>query len=542
MRRAGIAGAVLATLATGAHAIELETGNPDLTIRWDNTLKYSLTSRVRSADSAYLGASNSNGDDGDRNFNKGIVSNRVDLFTEADVVWQKRFGMRVSGAAYYDDVYNKRNDNPGFAGGAFPNGTSGSYNEFSRATRDRMGRNAELLDAFAFGRFDAGSMPVTVRAGQHALTWGESLYFGSNAIAGGMMPVDSVKLSSVPATQFKEAIRPVPMLSGTAQLTSQVSVGAYYQTSWRKSVIAPSGSYLSNSDLIGEGGEQMLTQGGTASRLADRKPEKGGQGGLQLRYRGDDTDYGAYLIRYHEKTPQSVIVLGMVPGAGPAPSNYYAAYNEGVTAFALTASRSFGLYNVAIEAGVRHNSSLASSATDTSAFTSAPATNVTDNPGYATGKTAHINLSVLGTLDESLLWREASLSGEIAWNRVLSVTKNPAAVDPNGTRDGVALRVSLEPTYRGVFPGVDLSVPVSVSWAPKGSRPLAAGNPTSWVPENGGDVTFGLNFSYRDAWRYTVSYTHYYGKRAPLTVDGAYQWKQTLGDRDFIAISARYSF
>ena len=537
-----IASAVLALLGTSANAIEINTGNPDIVARWDTTLKYSLASRVKSSDPAYLVPGNANGDDGERNFGKGLVSNRFDLFTEADFTWKESFGARVSGAAYYDSVYNARNDNPGFAGGAFPNNASVPYNEFTSATRDRMGRKAELLDAFVFGKFDAGSTPVTFRLGRHAMTWGESLFFGGNAIAGGMMPVDAVKLASVPGTQFKEAIRPVPMLSGTAQLTPRVSLGAYYQFRWEKAIIPPAGSYLSTSDILDEGGEQLLLGPTSATRLPSREPKDSGQGGIQLRYRGDDTDYGLYLIRYHEKGAQPVVVLGATP-FGVMPTNYYTAYNQGVTALAVSASRSFGAYNVAAEAGVRHNSSLASTqGGDLSALAPVPATNVTDNPGYATGKTAHVNLSVLASLDQTFLWREASLTGEVAWNRVLSVTKNRAAIDPNSTRDGVALLVILEPTYRGVFPGVDIGVPVGLSWAPKGSRPLAAGGPPAWIPAGGGDLSVGMNMSFRDAWRFTLNYTHFYGEHAPVAVNGIYQWKQSLRNRDFISASLRYSF
>lgn len=541
-----IAWAAFAAVATSAHAAEIDTGNPDLTVRWDTTLKYSLAARVKSADPVYLGADNANGDDGDRNFGKGLVSNRLDLFTELDATWQRNFGARVSAAGWYDTVYNKGNDNPGFAGGAFPNNLWAPYNEFTRDTRNLMGRKAELLDAFVFGKFDAGDTRVTFRAGRHGLMWGESLFFGSNAIAGGMMPVDAIKLASVPATQFKEAIRPVPMVSGTAQITPQLSLGAYYQFRWQKSLIPPAGSYLSTADFLDSGGEQLLVGPASAVRQPDAKPSNSGQGGLQLRWRGEDTDFGVYLVRYHEKGPQGVPVLGVVPGIGVLPTGYYLAYNQGVTAFALSASRTFGLFNLATEVGLRRNSSLASTqGADASAL--APpgviaATNVTDNPGYATGKTAHVNVSALATLPETPLWREANLTAELAWNRALSITKNAAAVDPNSTRDGVALRFVVEPTYRSVLPGVDISVPFGLGWAPKGSRPLAAGGPPAWIPQNGGDVSIGLNGSFRDAWRFTLSYTHYYGSEAPTMLGGIYTWKQTMGDRDFVAASLRYAF
>jgi hypothetical protein len=209
-----------------------------------------------------------------------------------------------------------------------------------------------------------------------------------------------------------------------------------------------------------------------------------------------------------------------------------------------SASRTFGGYNVAIEGSIRHNQDLASSQAVSLAGLGLPAANNSDNPGYAVGNTAHLNLSVLGSLEPNALWKEASLIGELAWNRVLSISKNVAAADPNATRDGVALRVVLEPMYRGILDGIDISVPMGVGWAPNGSRPMAM-NPNAWIPEGGGDVTLGLNASYRDAWRFSLAYTHYLGEAKSfndVTNNNAYTWGQTLKDRDFISASVRYSF
>lgn len=540
-----LAAAAVALLATGASAGEVDTGNPDLSVRWDNTVKASLAARVKSADAGLLG--NPNNDDGDRNFKKGLISSRIDWLSELDVVYQSTWGGRVSAAAYYDAVYNKSNDNPGFQGGAFPNQTSVAFNEFTDATRKVHGRKGELLDAFVFGKFDLGDAKATVRAGRHSLLWGESLFFGGNAISGGQQPVDVVKLLSVPGTQFKEAIRPVPQISGQVQINSNVSVGAYVQTKFEASRVPAVGSYFSNADPAVDGGETILLGPGAppATRRADLKPSNSGQGGLQLRIRGEDTDYGLYAIRFHNKAPQLVPLIGLTPG-GPAPVGYYLAYQKAITAFGASASRTFGGFNVAVEASVRRNQDLASSqGADVSAFTPAPPTNLTDHPGYAVGNTAHVNLSTLGVLGPSFLWREATVVAEIAWNRVLKITKNEAAKDPNGTRDGVALRFVVEPTYRGVLDGVDVGVPVGLGWAPKGSRPLATGNPNAWIAEGGGDVSIGLNASFRDAWRATLSYTSYFGKVATfndITANNAYTWRQTLKDRDFVSASLRYSF
>jgi hypothetical protein len=540
-----IALAAMTLLAVGAQAAEIDVGNPDLAIRWDNTVKYSLASRLKSADPVLL--SNPNNDDGNRNFDKGIISNRLDLFSELDITYQRSFGARFSLAAWNDSSYTGTNANPGFPGGAFPNQGSAAYNQFTDETRKVHGNDAELLDAFVFGKFDLGGHSATVRAGRHGILWGESLFFGGNAISGGQMPVDLVKLISVPSTQFKEAIRPVPMLSGQVQINSNVSVGAYVQTISALSRVPAVGSYFSNTDPAVDGGETVLLGGPlVAPRTADVRAQNSGQGGVQLRIRGEDTDYGFYAIRFHEKTPQLVANLGMIPGGPPAPvpTSYTLVYHEGITAFGASASRTFGSYNVAIEGSIRHNQDLASSQAVNLAGLGLPATNNSDNPGYAVGNTAHINLSVLGSLDPNALWKEASLVGELAWNRVLSISKNVAAADPNATRDGVALRVVLEPMYRGVLDGVDISVPMGLGWAPNGSRPMAM-SPNAWIPEGGGDVSLGLNASYRDAWRFSLAYTHYFGEAKSyndMTNNNAYTWGQTLKDRDFISASVRYSF
>ncbi len=62
---------IMASLAaTGsAAAVEIDTGNPDVVLRWDNTIRVNLASRVESQDDSILNSPNF--DDGDRNFDKG---------------------------------------------------------------------------------------------------------------------------------------------------------------------------------------------------------------------------------------------------------------------------------------------------------------------------------------------------------------------------------------------------------------------------------------------------------------------------------------
>lgn len=46
--------ASLTVISMGAQAFEIDTGNPDLTLRWDNTVKYNLTMRAQDQDKSVL--------------------------------------------------------------------------------------------------------------------------------------------------------------------------------------------------------------------------------------------------------------------------------------------------------------------------------------------------------------------------------------------------------------------------------------------------------------------------------------------------------
>lgn len=567
--RRGPLAAAIAVLAASAGAAEIEVSDPDMKVRWDNTVKYGAAARTSGQSEALLGESNL--DDGNRNFNRGVVSNRLDWLSELDIR-RGNFGGRVSAAGWYDSVYNGRNDNPGFAGGGTPNQSSVPYNAFTREARKIHGSDAEVLDAFVYGRFDLAGQRASMRLGQHSIQWGESLFFGGNAIAGTQSPIDAVKLQSVPNTPFKEAIRPVPQLSGQIEVAPNVTLGAYYQFQWKRNRLPAAGSYFSTADMNPEGGEQILLpqaeQGGifldgNITRAADQRAKNSGQGGLQLRFSGEETDYGAYLVRFHSKNFQQIANLGVrpvihagpggcvVPGSfstGPTscgmvvPQTYQLAWHEGITALGLSASRTFGAINLAIEASVRHNQDLASTNSVNTQALGGPATDNSGNPAYAIGNTAHVNLSTLWQVPSSPLWQEATLAGELAWNRVLKITQNPDAVDPNATRNAVSLRFVLEPTYRQVLPGLDVGVPIGLGYTPKSSRSMALG-PGGQPASGGGDLTIGLNGAYLDVWRFSLSYTHYFGPEGHfLDANNHFSYRQAMKDRNFVAFSVRRTF
>ena len=530
--------------ATTAHSFEIETGNPDLKARWDTSVKYSTALRVKAASAGLVdsGVASVNQDDGDRNFGKGLISNRADLLSEFDVKF-KGFGARIAGTGWYDALYNRGNDN---ASPFTANAWSVPHDQFTAETARLHGKRGELLDAFVFGSFDLGDSKLSLRAGRHAVVWGESLFFGGNGIAGGQAPVDIVKALSVPGTQFKELIRPVPQLSAQLQLTSDMSLAAYYQVGWEKSRLPAVGSYFSVADTLDKGGERLLfgapliPGGGPAAlfRDDDIKARNSGQGGVQLRVRLGDADLGFYAIRFHDKTPNFYLRPGVDPSSiDPVTGRvgrYKLVYAEGIRAFGASASRTFGNYNMAAELSVRRNTPLSSDA----ALDVARIGDGSRNPLYAVGNSVHFQVSWLASMEPSLIAQEADFLGEIAWNRRTGITKNPGALNPLADKEAINIRVMYEPRYRQVVPGIDLSLPVGLGYG--------IGNSSVGVGFNGnkvGDLSLGVKVVYLNVWNLGVNYTHFIGPEGTyLDAENHISFKQSLKDRNYISLSLQRTF
>lgn len=513
----------------GVQAAQIDVGDPDVNLRWDNTVKYSNAFRLGPRSSIVMADART--DDGDRNFAPGLVSNRLDLLSELDVSY-KGFGARASEAAWYDSVYNESNDNDS---PATSNNIHEPYNRFSAATRDRMGRKAELLDAFVFAKGMVGDMSGTIRFGRHTLIFGESLFFGANGIANAQGPVDLVKLLSVPSSQFKEVLRPVEQVSGQLQITPKLSANAYYQLKWDRSVIPPVGSYLSTSDIAGEGAESA----GPFIRGRDIVPRNSGQGGLQLRYRTDfDFEFGLFGARYSDKSPNIYLTLDPTTFA---PANLVQVYAQDITTFGASFSTTVGSWNIAGESSVRNNTPLVS---DPQVVVAGAADNLHD-PAYAVGRTAHAQVSAVYLLQTTPLWQGGVFLAELAANRRLSISRNPAAMDPNTTRDALALRMVLSPTYYQVWSGVDLSVPIGLGYNPAGrSSAVFAFN---GGVAHGGDFSLGLTATCNETWELGMNLVTYFGHTesflVPPNSNTAFlSFGQALHDRDFASFYVKHTF
>lgn len=499
-----------------AGAFQIETEDSELKVLWDTTVKYSVMNRLKSADARLL--ADADQDDGDRNFKKGIVSNRLDVFSEFDIS-KRGWGTRLSGAAWYDAAYMSGNDNDS-AGTV--NHTSRPYNQFADGTRNIMGRRAELLDAFVFGKFDLGSSKANFRLGKHTVIYGESLFQAPNSLAGIMAPVDVIKASSVPGAQTKEFLMPVNQASGSIQLTPELLVGGYYQFEWRKSRLPASGSYFAQGDIVDAGGE--IFYGTHMTRGADDKPDGSGQGGLQVRYRASDieTDFGFYALKYDDKFP---VVYGDF-----VTHKYWLHYHTGAKAYGISATKTFGNFNWATEMSIRKDAALA---------TRMPAFFLNGSPlngPYPVGDTAHWNLSWLASLGPSFISKEADFVGELAWNRTLSVSQG--RYDANANRDGFAVRFIYEPKYRQVMDGLDISVPINVGVSL--AKSSAIGNALGG--DHTGDISVGLSGIYLGTWKGSLNYTQYFGKVTTEVTNGTMNWGQHFADRDYISASISRTF
>jgi len=564
-----IAGAMLLGMPA-AQAFEFDTGDSDLSVRWDNTLKGSLKYRTSKADPALLNSFRSvtvapppvppiqfpqalNFNAGDQNFQKrGFVSERVDLLSELDVVWKRDFGLRFSAAAWADAEYGRRTQaNDPYVG-------QDPIDKFPSGTKKLAGRKVEMLDWFAFAgtRFDNG-MKLTGRLGSHGLQYGESLFFGDNGIARAQGPIDIDKLLASPNAQFKEIIRPVPQLSMQLQVSPSVSVGGYYQFQWRPDRLPPAGSYFSSANIpwgsqqpeytnIPTGpfaGNYVLTPGG------DARARNSGQFGMQLKWRLEDTDLGFYFARYHDKGGQlygRLNPLGAVNPYGQLPGQWYYVFPEGIKTVGVSATRTFGDFNFAIEASVRDNMPLRSTNMLYPSQLATPGGVVqVSQPRHATGKTAHVNLSWLASLGPNFIARESSFLGEIAWNRVMSKNDPDGELDGGRTRDATALRMVFSPSYRQVLPGLDISVPIGLGYTLDGNSSV-----TAWGARHTGDFSIGVEGNYLNTWQFSVSYTRYLGKAVPFVdyspiLSGGspiYGIGNPLADRDYIALSLRRTF
>jgi len=550
LRRSTIAAAATALaagLAGPAQAIELGTGNDDLQVRWDNTLRYNYGRRIESQDARILG--NPNWDDGDRNFNKGTVTNRLDVLSEFDAVFQRRHGLRVSAAGWYDKAYADGFDNTSLAtSNRLVNGRP-ALGIAPFTDRYYHGPSGEILDAFVFGGFDAGGMSVNLRAGQHTVNWGEAL-LGGGAIHGvtyGQAPLDQAKALATPGIEAKELYRPLPQLSAQVQATPELSFAGQYYMGWERTRLPESGTYLAAQDPLQEGADSLvLAPGVTAATRAahgrDITPKKRGDWGLATRWSPDwlDGTFGFYVRNFSDKLPQLILVNG-------APRTYALSYADDIDMYGLSLAKSLGGFSWGLDLNYRRNMPLLSE----QAVLAPSALPGQGGTGGARGNTWHGVLNTVGILGKTPLYDSAALAGELTWNRWNSVSQGanlfkgrdnyavagiPGTPIDKVTKNFVGLAVNFTPTWLQVFPGADMSLPLSYSVGLKGNSAVSSGG-----NEGTGNWSVGVGLDLYNKYRFDLRMVDYFGDTTPNAAGTAYSvfngTSAGMKDRRFVAFT-----
>ena len=501
----------------GAYATEINTGNDNVKIRFDNTIRYNYGVRVKNQDPSIL--KNANADDGDRNFGNGsTVTNRLDLLTEFDFTYKQKFGARVSAASWYDHTYAGSLDNTNVATSNHVVNRAPAFGLSNYAERYYNGPSGEILDAFAFGTFDLGSMPLSVRAGRHTVNWGEAL-LGGGAIHGdtyGQAPLDQAKGFANPGVEAKELYRPLTQISARLQATQTLSLAAQYFFQWQPSRIPEAGTYLGFNDALQFGGESLIVAPGVRfTRTTDITPKNTGDWGLAARWSPEwlDGTVGLYVRDFSDKLPQIILIR--------TTRQYLLNYAGGVHLYGVSLSKQVAGISFGADLNYRRDMPLASSTVTVATAANLPARG--DTLG-ARGNTLHGVFNALGTINTTPVFNSATWAAELTWNRYLSVTQgsnvfkgNPSytAID-KVSKDYFGFSANFTPTWYQVFPGADLLLPLSYTVGLHGNSAVAFGG-----NEHAGSYAAGLGLDLYSRYRFDLKYVDYFGNSTVNPLTGA---------------------
>ena len=242
------AGVLPLLVAAQAQAVEFSFADNEITGSIDTTVSYGQLWRVQGQDKTN---NDINTNDGNRNFDTGLVSEVFKITTDLEASYQN-YGVFVRGTAFYDtQIMDKRNDYYDANTPAQPSQSYPRDNTFTRETRHKAGRDAQILDAYVYGNWDIADMPVSGRFGKQVFNWGEGLFYrgGINTTN----PVDAAKFR-LPGSEVKEVLVPVEALSFNIGLTDNLSMETFYQFNWKETAVDPVGTYFSETDLFADGG------------------------------------------------------------------------------------------------------------------------------------------------------------------------------------------------------------------------------------------------------------------------------------------------
>jgi hypothetical protein len=527
----GAAAGMCIALAPDAKAFVAYSGNlggQNLEVNLDTTVEYSNIFRVNSPSKVLTSDINAN--DGDLDFQHGLVDNTFDALPVLDLKYGD-FGAHFSGEFYLDTPYlgETQNNSPS----TYNPYSVAKPNDFTSATRNVNGENAVLLDAFVYGTkyFDDGQQTATLKVGRQTLLWGQSLFFPSNGIAAGQAPFDVIKAQSLPNAQVQQIDLPVGQVVVTYAPSTALSFQAYYQFEWKPDTLQGVGAYFSTSDILDKGGQRIIVAPGAAYlyRLKDlRPPIDNGQFGGSVQGTIGAYDLGVYALRYDSKAPEGIYTGAAAPGGGPGNvASYWLVYPRDIQLYGASISTvtNWGA-QIGAEVSGRRNMPLVSVAAPGTAYPGSA------NAGalYPVGSTVAAQISSIYVspgipLDPG----GVTVDGEFAMNHVVSVAMNQALLEPNRNESAGAFQFTISPTYDNLIPSLDLSFPVGLHYGLFGRSQV-----DSTMNHGTGFVNVGVNGNYRTVWTGSLTYQDYFGAPDPVL--------NPLADRGFVEFSIQRTF
>ena len=533
-----VAGAgVLLLGAAPARALNLYDGS-----NYGNNLEINLTTTV-----SWTGAVRVNGEsavlrseDGDNNFAHGLFS---DLFSAVPVldIRDGDFGAHVSGQFYINTPYlgTNQNDEPGYSGAIYTH----KQTDFTSATRNVDGENAQLLDAFVFGQhsFDDGQS-LQVKIGRSVLFWGQSLFEASDSISAGQAPVNVVSAQNLVNPEAQQVFMPVGQAIVTYQPVSGITIQGYYQFEWEHDYLQGEGAYFDTNNLVDKGGSYLNFGAYGLSRAKDIDPEhQNGQFGLSYQQEVGNVDLGAYVLRFDAKSPELGIfgpgALGQIgnPAAhATSIGTYQVAYARDIWLQGASFSTNVGPANVAGEFSVREHQPLVPNNGGLYTITT---TNTNGDPSYPTGTTWDAQLSEIDVTDALPgIPGGVTIEGEVVVNHLIHVNHNRWATttNPNGLGSGgqgtaAAFDYSVIPAYNDVLPNLNITVPISLSYNFLGRSYVDSG-----LYHGTGTLDVGVTGTYKVNWIASLNYQDYLGK--PSVANNA------LADRGYVSLNLQHTF
>ncbi|WP_278398692.1 DUF1302 domain-containing protein [Stutzerimonas kunmingensis] len=338
--------ALAVALGTAAPAYAVNFNIGEIEGQFDSSMSIGASWSMADRDMDLVGAANGGtgftqtGDDGRLNFKKGETFSKIFKGVHDLELRYRDSGAFVRGKYWYD--FELKDE-------------SRLFKDISDSNRKEAAQSsgAQILDAFVYHNYSVGDLPGTVRLGKQVVSWGESTFIGNSINS--INPLDAAAFRR-PGAEIKEGLIPVNMFYVSQSLSDRLSMEAFYQLEWDQTILDNCGTFFSGADVAADGcdtnyhvgpaalagalnsplggiatqaGVSYTSEGVMIPRGGDRDARDSGQFGLALRWLGDSTEYGAYFMNYHSRTPVlSTNTGGAAAFAGSASAA--AAASEGV--------------------------------------------------------------------------------------------------------------------------------------------------------------------------------------------------------------------